>query len=75
MKRITKIVSQNLYGETRKQAKSRLLNQRIKAALSGKSRDVSYGAGTTPYQKQRRYNILRKAGLPLKTPKYSQIFN
>lgn len=73
--RIKKFVSINLYGETRKEAKNRLLKARVSAAISGKSRNVSYGAGTTQEQKRKRYNTLRKSGLPTKTPKYLEMYS
>lgn len=73
--KITKFSSANLYGESRKQEKSRLLSQRIKSVLQGKTRNISFGAGTTKYQKSRRAMILRKANLSTKTPRYLDVYN
>lgn len=72
--RVTKVVLINLFGETRKQEKRRLLQARINAMLTGKSRNVSYGAGTTPQQRIERRKQLRASGLSTKMPKYYDIY-
>ena len=72
--KVTRFVSRNLYGETRKQEKSRLLKARINAVLQGKARNVSFGSGTTKEQKNMRINTLRKHNLSTKTPKYLDIY-
>ena len=74
LKPVLKFKSENLYGETRKQEKLRLLKARIKARLEGKSRNVSFGAGTTKEQREKRRKILKAAGLSTKTPKYFDVY-
>jgi hypothetical protein len=71
---ITKFKSRNLFGETRKQEKRRLLREIMKSVLRGKSRNISFGLGTTKAQKRRRLMILKKAGLPIKMPKYFDMY-
>lgn len=71
---ITKFKSRNLFGETRKQEKSRLLEARINALMRGKSRNVSFGAGTTPEQRMQRRISLKAAGLSTKMPKYLDMY-
>ena len=72
---ITKVKSMNLYGETPAQEKRRLLKARVEAVSKGRDRNVSFGAGTTSAQKRRRASILRKAGLPIKTPRYLDFYS
>ena len=70
--KVTKFQSFNLFGETRKEELSRLRRARFNALLSGKSRNVSLGEGTSLEQKRLRRNSLRKYGLSTRIPKYNE---
>lgn len=74
MTKVTKFISRNLYGETRQQERSRLLKERIVAAREGKSRNISFGAGTTLEQRSSRRRALRSSNLSTKTPKYYDMY-
>ena len=64
---IRKFKSQNLLGESREEEKSRMLKERIKLHLEGKSfeaREVRRGGtnyllGTTEFQRERRRKLLK----------------
>lgn len=71
--KVNKLVSYNLMGESREQEAKRLLNARIKSMIKGQDREAreqmrrggsKYLVDTTPAQRKKRRDILKKAGLP-----------
>ena len=69
-----KIKSRNLYGETPKEEKKRLIDERVKAILKGKDiRKIRADIGTTKAQRERRKKILgnRTQKVPLASSRLS----
>lgn len=62
----------NLLGETRREEKRRLLNEKHKAILSGKTsgqiNQLSFLRGASGYQLKRRRNILEQSGIKHQKP-------
>lgn len=74
VKKITKFKSRNLFGETAKQEKDRLINERVKRILKGKDiRNLKADVGTTKAQRENRSKILKgkKQKIPLASKRLS----
>ena len=71
---VMKFKSRNLFGETRKQERKRLLDAQVKAILKGKTTNVRMDVGTTQSQKESRRKMLRKSNLSTKVKKFNQVF-